>query len=233
MLSPTDRKLLAALLSRQEETGAAAQLPPERVAEIASGSPPSVGEAAALLASPLARDELALHRRIRGLPRQALPEDGTANDNRWFREGAPSERRSLSGTLYLSQDDRSANGDRSANNDLLFPYRAAAASRGSEGDAGQELLELGGPWASLLIEPGPDDETPYLLTLRLRPEAPGGVAARIIEVREIHPDGLVWLTGRTDDAGVIHAVWAHAGLRPRDRPFASGLRVEGVVPGQG
>lgn len=67
MLSPTDRKLLGALLSRQEETGVAAELPSERIAEIAAGSPSSADEAAALLASPLAREELALRRRLRRL----------------------------------------------------------------------------------------------------------------------------------------------------------------------
>jgi len=227
MLSPTDRKLLAALLCRQEETGAAAGLPPKRVAEIASGSPPNVGEVAALLASPLARDELVLHRRIQRLGRQVSPKDETANYNTVFEDIGEFALRSP------SRLEGSGPRDKGANDNLLFPYRAAAASRGSESDLGPDLLELDGPWASLLVEPGPDDETPYVLTLRLRPEAPGGQAARVIEVREVHPDGLVWLAGRTDDAGVIHAVWAHAGLRPQDRPFASGLRMEGIVPGQG
>jgi MFS family permease len=72
MLSPTDRrKLLAALLTRQQETEAEAQLPPERIAEIAAGSPPSDNEAAALLASPAARKKLAVYHRRR--PRPPVP----------------------------------------------------------------------------------------------------------------------------------------------------------------
>jgi len=226
MLSLTDRKLLAALLSRQDETGAAAELSPERVAEIASGSPPNADEAAALLASPLARDELVLHRRIQRLRSQASPKDEATHDDTVLQDVGEFALRSPPRVESLGPRDTIAN------DNLLFPYRAAAASRGSESDPGPDLLELGGPWASLLVEPGPDDETPYVLTLRLRPEAPGGQAARMIEVREVHPDGLVWLTGRTDDAGVMHAVWAHAGLRPQDRPFASGLRIESIHPGQ-
>jgi len=67
----------------------------------------------------------------------------------------------------------------------------SSQSHRDDGVADPDLLELGGPWASLLVEPGPDDETPYLLTLRLRPEVPGGVVGRATEVREVHPDGLV------------------------------------------
>lgn len=200
MLSSTDHKLLTALLSRQEETGVAAELPPERIAEIASGSgsPPSNAEVAVLLASPVARDELVLQRRLHRM-RQA--------------------------TLTLSQP--SAN-----DNHMLYPYRAAAASLEGVGETDRGLLELEGPWAFLQVEPGLDENEPYLLTLRLRPEVPGGLANRTLEVREAGPDGLVWLTGRTDNAGVIQAVWDHAGLRPRDRPFASGLRVEGIGFGE-
>lgn len=68
MLAPTDRVLLAALLSRQGEAGVAAGLSPERVAEIAAGSQPSPAEADMLLASPLLREELLAHRRLRGEP---------------------------------------------------------------------------------------------------------------------------------------------------------------------
>lgn len=317
MLSPTDRKLLAILLSRQEETGAAAELPSERVAEIASGSPPDADETAALLASPLARDELILHRRIRRLQRVTTPRNESTEGDRSFPSSGvagrlprgspppfggpredpdpfgfeadppedglpplvglppsdgPRENPDPSGFDAGPKDDLldmgfgglSPSGPGgvirgSSPDNLLFPRpitpaRAKAKPAGNTGWVGmllrlwrrlggrksdlpsgknigharREPLEFDGPWASLLVELKPDNDASYLLTLRLRPEVPGGPAGRALEVREPHPGGLVWLTGRTDGAGLLQAVWVHSDLRPHDRPLASGLRINGV-----
>lgn len=254
MLSPTDRKLLAALLRRQKETGAAAELPPERVAEIATGSAPSADEAAALLASPLAREELVLHRRLRRLRRDTPPRREPANSNPFIPD------RAVAGPLMRGWLPPSGKPGRSpakpetdhgggphsnapvepslspvnkaGGDNLLFPQSTAPTREGEKTDRDQEPLQLDGPWASLRVEPGPSDDAPYLLTLRLRPEVPGGVANRALEVREFHPDGFVWLTGRTDTTGTIHAIWGYAGLRPQDRPFTLGLRIDDTEAGR-
>src|SRR4051812_8494808 len=78
-LDPDDARLLAAFLTRQREEGAAGQLPSERLRALAAGhgTPLAVREAAALLASPVAREELALHLRLERLRRATA-----ANDDR-------------------------------------------------------------------------------------------------------------------------------------------------------
>jgi hypothetical protein len=249
MLSPTDRKLLGALLSRQEETGTAAELPPERVAKIAARATPSEDEIAALLASPLARDELILHRRLQHLRQTASPGGGPRP-----RQG-PTQRHPVPvfamGDPSLLHPWRSSPALLEVRRLLVNrPWRkarllsrlwarlrrlgAARASRGGQGVGHPrgEPLHFEGPWASLRVEPGTGG-APHSLTLRLRPEVPGGPAGRAVEVREPQPGGLVWLTGCTDGAGVVRAAWAYVGLRPQDRPFAEGLRIVGIEPGPG
>lgn len=187
MLSPSDRKLLSALLLRQEEVGAAAELPSERLRAFAEGdASPTTAEAGALLASPVAREELALFRRLRRL-RLSTEQAGAANDN------------------------------------LFRPLRVAAFSRGM--DDAQQVLELGCRVATLVVERGFNENEGYLLTFRLEPGVAGGVAGRRVEVREDDPDRLLWLDGRTDATGAVHAVWPHPGLRPHERRPAGGLRI--------
>jgi hypothetical protein len=76
-LAPEDARLLAAFLARQREEGAAAELPSERLRALAAGrgAPLAVREAAALLASPVAREELALHLRLEPLRRATAAND--------------------------------------------------------------------------------------------------------------------------------------------------------------
>lgn len=332
MLSPTDRKLLGALLSRQEEAGASAELPPERVAEIAAGSPPSPDEATALLVSPLAREELVLHRRLRHLRGAVSPGGPQPVRGSWqgrpvlgppvprSADSDPSVRRpsmpadtpfgvadhppDVNDTMPLTREPAavrplvrggppppSGPGARlagpphegsqpprpptaptdagppaagTAADNLLLPRGATPARveeeakpagaagwarllsrlwarlrrRGPDPASGQGAGRIGGkplrfegPWASLRVEPGAGG-APDSLTLRLRPEVPGGPVGRAVEVREPQPDGLVWLAGYTDGAGVIRVAWAHAGLKPQDRPFASGLRIHGIEAGR-
>lgn len=185
-----DIRLLAAILAGQEEEGAAAELPPERLLAFAQEeATPTPAEAAALLASPAAREELALLRRVRWLQLSAEQAGPAANDN------------------------------------LLQPVRRAAFSRNLEDDA-QQVLELACRIATLAVERGFDEDEPYLLTLHLaQGGVAGSVAGRRVEVREDDPRRLLWLSGRTDAAGAVHAAWPHPDLRPHERQPAGGLRV--------
>lgn len=73
--------LLAAMFSLQEEAGDAFDIAPDRIIALAAGEPASAAEQAVLLASPLAREELVLQRRLRALRLAEFWQHRVANDN--------------------------------------------------------------------------------------------------------------------------------------------------------
>jgi len=94
-------------------------------------------------------------------------------------------------------------------------YELVARSFAAD-DGRADRIELEAAFGTLLVRPGPDAEVPHLLTFRLDPNVPGGLAERRVMVWETR-SGRVWLDGRTDDTGVLHAAWPFGAARPRDR----------------
>lgn len=96
-------------------------------------------------------------------------------------------------------------------------------------DAGDRVV------AHVQVDRGFDAETPYLLILELEPaEWPDRVTAGIsLAVIERGVDGLLWLTGTTDQDGVVTGVWRTGREAPWDRLRRLGSSGDSLVLVQG